>query len=272
MPAATYAGHSVAVNDEGFLVDPAQWTEDMAPQIAKSAGIEELTGAALADHQVHAGRIPGQGDRRHRPRPRQDLPRQHQGAMPAVPQGTGQDCREDRRDSQSATSTSRWPRSATRACTSRPWLAPCRDARADDQLPGTQDGEARHPPDPGVHRDDRRNRVGIYGCQASCDLFGLTKDDLIEQVKGHHRGGRVLCPRGRRPDHLHLTGPCARTGAWAVSQPPSLDLNTPGGILGYHRRNVRSTRVQPSCLRPLQEDHLDWLRPACGAGPHRGPA
>ena len=134
MPAATYAGHSVAVNDEGFLVDPAQWTEDMAPQIAKSAGIEELTGAALADHQVHAGRIPGQGDRRHRPRPRQDLPRQHQGAVPAVPQGTGQDCREDRRDSQSATSTSRWPRSATRACTSRPWLAPCRDARADDQL------------------------------------------------------------------------------------------------------------------------------------------
>jgi len=30
--------------------------------------------------------------------------------------------------------------------------------------------------------------------------------------------------------------------------------------------------VQPSCLRPLQEDHLDWLRPACGAGPRRGPA
>ena len=25
--------------------------------------------------------------------------------------------------------------------------------------------------------------AGIYGCQASCDLFGLTKDDLIEQVK-----------------------------------------------------------------------------------------
>ena len=194
MPAATYAGHSVAVNDEGFLVDPAQWTEDMAPQIAKSAGIEELTGAALADHQVHAGRIPGQGDRRHRPRPRQDLPRQHQGAMPAVPQGTGQDCREDRRDSQSATSTSRWPRSATRACTSRPWLAPCRDARADDQLPGTQDGEARHPPDPGVHRDDRRHRVGLYGCQASCDLFGLTKDDLIEQVKDIITVGEFYAP------------------------------------------------------------------------------
>ena len=43
MPAATYAGHSVDVNDEGFLTDPGQWTEDMALQIAKSAGVEELT-------------------------------------------------------------------------------------------------------------------------------------------------------------------------------------------------------------------------------------
>jgi len=43
MPTTTYAGHSVAVNDEGFLVDPAEWTEDMAPQIAKTAGIHELT-------------------------------------------------------------------------------------------------------------------------------------------------------------------------------------------------------------------------------------
>jgi peroxiredoxin family protein len=25
--------------------------------------------------------------------------------------------------------------------------------------------------------------AGLYGCQASCDLFGLTEDDLIEQVK-----------------------------------------------------------------------------------------
>jgi dissimilatory sulfite reductase related protein len=33
----TYAGHSVQVNEEGFLVDPAQWTEEMAPQIARTA-------------------------------------------------------------------------------------------------------------------------------------------------------------------------------------------------------------------------------------------
>lgn len=43
MPTATYAGYSVDVNDEGFLVNPAEWTEDMAPQIARTAGIEELT-------------------------------------------------------------------------------------------------------------------------------------------------------------------------------------------------------------------------------------
>jgi tRNA 2-thiouridine synthesizing protein E len=43
MTTATYAGHRVDVNEEGFLVDPAQWTEDMSPQIAKAAGIDELT-------------------------------------------------------------------------------------------------------------------------------------------------------------------------------------------------------------------------------------
>ena len=25
--------------------------------------------------------------------------------------------------------------------------------------------------------------AGFYGCQASCDLFGLTQDDLVDQVK-----------------------------------------------------------------------------------------
>jgi len=43
MPAASYAGHDVTVNDEGFLADPSQWTEEMAPQIARSEGIAELT-------------------------------------------------------------------------------------------------------------------------------------------------------------------------------------------------------------------------------------
>jgi tRNA 2-thiouridine synthesizing protein E len=43
MTSATYAGATVAVNDEGFFEDPAQWSEDMAPEIAKSLGIDHLT-------------------------------------------------------------------------------------------------------------------------------------------------------------------------------------------------------------------------------------
>ena len=43
MTTDTIAGATVELNDEGFLVDPSQWTEEMAPQIARSAGIGELT-------------------------------------------------------------------------------------------------------------------------------------------------------------------------------------------------------------------------------------
>jgi dissimilatory sulfite reductase related protein len=38
------SGNEVTVNDEGFFPDPAQWREDMAPQIAAAEGIGELTG------------------------------------------------------------------------------------------------------------------------------------------------------------------------------------------------------------------------------------
>ena len=43
MPITTYAGTEVTVNDDGFFTDPAQWREDMAPQIAAAEGIGELT-------------------------------------------------------------------------------------------------------------------------------------------------------------------------------------------------------------------------------------
>ena len=36
MTTATYADTSVTVNDEGFFTDPDQWTEPMAPQIARA--------------------------------------------------------------------------------------------------------------------------------------------------------------------------------------------------------------------------------------------
>ena len=105
MPAATYAGHSVDVNDEGFLTDPGQWTEDMALQIAKSAGVEELTARhwrvirfMRAEYQAKGTGLERNGT--DRPRARQDLRRHHQGALPALPQGPGQDRRQDRRDPQ----------------------------------------------------------------------------------------------------------------------------------------------------------------------------
>ncbi|MCY7340820.1 MAG: TusE/DsrC/DsvC family sulfur relay protein [Pseudonocardia sp.] len=43
MPTAVYAGTPVTVTEEGFYLDPDQWREDMAPEIARDAGIDVLT-------------------------------------------------------------------------------------------------------------------------------------------------------------------------------------------------------------------------------------
>ena len=43
MPTATYAGTTVTVNEQGFFLDPDQWREDMASEIAHEAGIDALT-------------------------------------------------------------------------------------------------------------------------------------------------------------------------------------------------------------------------------------
>ncbi len=43
MTPQTLTGEPVALDADGFFVDPAQWTEEMAPQIAADNGIPELT-------------------------------------------------------------------------------------------------------------------------------------------------------------------------------------------------------------------------------------
>jgi dissimilatory sulfite reductase related protein len=45
MATKAFAGKTVQVNDEGFMTNPAEWTKDIAVEIAKEEGIAELTPA-----------------------------------------------------------------------------------------------------------------------------------------------------------------------------------------------------------------------------------
>jgi TusE/DsrC/DsvC family sulfur relay protein len=40
MPTTTIDGHTVQVNDEGFLTDPDEWTEALAKSLAAQIGID----------------------------------------------------------------------------------------------------------------------------------------------------------------------------------------------------------------------------------------
>ncbi|MCB0861571.1 MAG: TusE/DsrC/DsvC family sulfur relay protein [Solirubrobacterales bacterium] len=43
MPTTLISGRPIDVNDEGFLTEPDQWTREMAVELARDAGIDELT-------------------------------------------------------------------------------------------------------------------------------------------------------------------------------------------------------------------------------------
>ena len=43
MGSLMFKGQAVALNEEGFLEDPAQWNQDIAVELARLEGIEPLT-------------------------------------------------------------------------------------------------------------------------------------------------------------------------------------------------------------------------------------
>jgi len=43
MATKTVAGTTVDVDEQGFFANPDQWTEDMAPELARAEGIDPLT-------------------------------------------------------------------------------------------------------------------------------------------------------------------------------------------------------------------------------------
>ncbi len=45
MATRVIAGSTVQVNDEGFLTDPTEWNKEIAVEIAKEEGLDELTAA-----------------------------------------------------------------------------------------------------------------------------------------------------------------------------------------------------------------------------------
>ena len=100
MTTMTILDSPVEVDGEGFLQQPEQWTEAMADEIARSAGIEPLT-----DRHWRSCGSCATGTSRRAPLRRSGRSGKasgvpDQGALPAVPEGPGEARREDRRHPQ----------------------------------------------------------------------------------------------------------------------------------------------------------------------------
>ena len=73
MSTKVYAGTEVTVNDDGFFADARQWREEMAPEIAREAGIGALTPqhwqvVKLLGSAARLPKWPGPGSRTGAPR------------------------------------------------------------------------------------------------------------------------------------------------------------------------------------------------------------
>ena len=102
MTVTTIAGVDVDLNEEGFLTDPSQWTEDVAVELARREGIDPLTDRHWEVIRFMRAEYEAKGTGPDRAHPGQDVGRARQGAVPAVPQGPGQAGRQDRRHPQAA--------------------------------------------------------------------------------------------------------------------------------------------------------------------------
>jgi TusE/DsrC/DsvC family sulfur relay protein len=220
MPTATYAGHDVLVNDEGFLTDPAQWTEEMAPQIARSEGIAELTPRhwqvirfMRTQYQAKGTgptvRVLGKTSGVTVKELYQLFPKgaiekvsiivskgSLEGIYPALIMANG--ARAEGIEANLFFTffgldaiTKKRHEHIKVATVGNPGLHLATIVGSLPGMPGLMTSYLEHkmakldiPPIPEFIEMISDSGAGLYGCQASCDLFGISKDDLIEQVQG----------------------------------------------------------------------------------------
>src|SRR5215472_5675578 len=180
MPVKVYAGTDVMVNDDGFFDDPERWREEMAPQIAREAGIETLTPQhwKIVEFMRHEYADKGTG-------PSVRALSMTNGARAEGIEANlfftffGLDAIHRVRHEHIKLAT-----------VGNPGLHLATWAGG---LPGVSSvmthymahkmGELDIPPIPEFLEMIADTGAGLYACKASVDLFGLTREDFIDQVK-----------------------------------------------------------------------------------------